>query len=118
MFNMMNTIGGAPGLGFGFLWILHIASVIAFFTGLVFLIVLAIRTFKPEQLKSWAIWLMVGGAVVCLFTIGMTGRSWAGSGMYGPMSGNNGMLWMMSTLDSDARDQMMNQWQQEWGNSQ
>ena len=82
MFNMMNT----TGIQYGFitLWGLHILSVIAFFVGLIFLVVLAIKTFTPAQLKSWAIWLMVGGTVVCLFTIGVLGRPWIGMRFGGP----------------------------------
>src|SRR3989344_4413257 len=84
MFNMMTTTGS--NLGFTVLWSLHILSVIAFFTGVLFLIFFAIKTFTPAQLKSWAIGLMVGGAVVCLFTIAARGGPWVGN-RFGGMSG-------------------------------
>lgn len=76
MVDMMNTVGW--GYGFIVLWGLHVLSVVAFFTGLLFLVVLAIKTFTPNQLKGWALWLMAAGAIVCLFTIALTGRSWIG----------------------------------------
>ncbi len=76
MYNTMIT----AGLNYDFiaLWGLHILSIVIFFIGVVFLIVLAIKTFTPAQLKSWAIWLMVIGTIVCLFTIAMIGRPWIG----------------------------------------
>jgi hypothetical protein len=73
---MMTTTGWDFGLTA--LWGLHILSVVSFFTGVLFLIVLAIKTFTPAQLKSWAIWLMVVGTIVYLFTIAITGRPWIG----------------------------------------
>jgi hypothetical protein len=88
MFNMMNTIGGS-GLGFSILWALHILSVIAFFTGVVLFVAYAIKTFKPAQLKQWAIWLVVIGSVVCLLTIATMGHPWAGM-EYGGMMQNLG----------------------------
>ncbi|HLC75601.1 MAG TPA: hypothetical protein VJB82_00575 [Candidatus Peribacterales bacterium] len=98
---MMTTTGS--NLGFIVLWSLHILSVIAFFTGVLFLIVLAVKTFSPTQLKNWAIWLMIGGAVVCLFTIAARGGPWVGG--YGRMSGmqmqNMGRMMEMMT-DHDA----------------
>ena len=76
MYPMMATTGW--NYGFIALWGLHILSVVAFFTGVLFLIVLAIKTFTPAQLKSWAIWLMIVGTIVCLFTIAIIGRPWIG----------------------------------------
>lgn len=100
MMNMMNTTSG-----FGLLWILHILSVLAFFTGFVFLIVLAIKTLTNAKLKSWALWLIIGGAVVCLFTIGMTGRLWTGYGMSGFGSfGMMPMMWGNTTQNNPEED--------------
>ena len=76
MFSMMTTTGS--NFGFIVLWSLHILSVIAFFTGVLFLIFFAIKTFTPAQLKSWAIGLIIGGALVCLFTIAARGGPWVG----------------------------------------
>lgn len=76
MVDTMNIAGW--GYGFIVLWGLHVLAVIAFFTGFLFLIVLAIKTFTPNQLKSWAFWLMAAGAIACLFTIALTGRPWIG----------------------------------------
>lgn len=78
MFNMMST----TGLGFSTLWALHVLSVIAFFTGVIFFIAFAIKTFKPALLKNWAIWLIIIGAVVCLFTIAVMGHPWVGMGYF------------------------------------
>ena len=74
MYPVMNTIGW--NYGFSALWAIHILSVIVFFTGVIFFIVLAIKTFTPAQLKGWAIWLMVIGTIACLATIGVLGRPW------------------------------------------
>lgn len=68
-------------IGFVVIWALHVFSVIAFFTGLLFLIVLAIKTFSHAQLKAWAIWLMIIGTVICLLTIGARGAPWTSGGM-------------------------------------
>lgn len=66
------------GMGFSVLWALHVLSVIAFFTGVLFFIVLAIKTFTAKQLRTWALWLVIGGAVLCLATIAVMGHPWAG----------------------------------------
>ena len=93
---MMTTTGW--NLGLTALWGLHILSVFAFFTGVLFLIVLAIKTFTPAQLKTWAIGLLIGGTILCLFTVAMIGRPWIGPGHYGS-SGTNGMqMQMMNTM--------------------
>lgn len=76
MYPMMATTGW--NYGFIALWGLHVLSVVAFFTGVLFLIVLAIKTFNAAQLKNWAIWLLGLGTVVCLFTIAIIGRPWIG----------------------------------------
>lgn len=81
MYNFMSMGGG--NLGVITLWGLHVLSVIAFFTGIVFLIILAAKTFNKTQLKNWAIGLMVIGIVVCLFTIMALGRPWTGMGYNG-----------------------------------
>lgn len=81
MDTMMNTIGW--NIGFITLWGLHVLSVIAFFTGLLLFIVLAIKKFNETQLKQWAIGLMITGTLVCLFTIGMIGRPWIKLDSYG-----------------------------------
>src|SRR3990167_7479783 len=102
MFNMMTTTGS--NLYFTVLWSLHILSVIAFFTGVLFLIFFAIKTFTPAQLKSWAIGLMIGGAILCLFTIAARGEPW-GSSKFGrsgmQMKTMGRMMEMMMDHDED-----------------
>lgn len=78
---MMTTTGW--NYGFIALWGLHILSVIAFFTGVLFFIIIAIKTFTPSQFKAWAIWLMVIGTIICLFTIAVIGRPWIGLWYWG-----------------------------------
>jgi hypothetical protein len=93
---MMTTTGW--NLGLTTLWGLHILSIVGFFSGVIFLIVLAIKTFTPAQLKTWAIGLLIGGTILCLFTVAMIGRPWIGPGHYGS-SGMNGMqMQMMNTM--------------------
>lgn len=77
MFNAM-SMGGGASLGFMTLWGLHMLSVIAFFIGVVFLVILAAKTFNKVQLRNWAIGLMILGTVVCLFTIMAMGHPWIG----------------------------------------
>ncbi len=85
---MMTTTGW--NLGLTALWGLHILSIVIFFSGVLFLIVLAIKTFTPAQLKTWAIGLLIVGTILCLSTVAIIGRPWIGSGHYGS-SGISGM---------------------------
>ncbi len=84
MFNMMNS---TTGIDYGFitLWSLHVLSVVIFFTGVILLIALAIKTFNAMQLRNWAIGLIVAGTVICLFTIATLGRPWT-NGKFGDTS--------------------------------
>lgn len=79
MYTMMTTTGW--GFGLIFLWGLHILSVVAFFIGVLFFVVLAIKKFTAQQLKNWAIGLIILGTVGCLFTIAFMGHPWIGSRM-------------------------------------
>ena len=92
----MNTIGMNWAPGFTILWIVHVLAVIAFFTGLVFLLAWAVKTLPLAKLLRWAIGLLVGGAIACLLTIGVIGRPWT----TGPMMGGNNMMYR---IDSDDR---------------
>ncbi len=99
---MMNTIGF--GLGFSLLWAVHVLSVIAFFIGVVFLVVYAVKTLSNAKLKLWAIWLMVIGTLLCLLTIATMGHPWAGPFGYGNM--------MYGNKDFQRQfQQMMGDWQ-------
>ncbi len=71
---------GGWSLGFQLVWAIHILAIVAFFAGVVFLLLLAGKTFTHAQLKRWAIWLITGGALVCLLTIGMVGHPWGAGG--------------------------------------
>ena len=96
-------IANTTGFGFIALWGVHILSVIAFFVGVVFLIILAIRQFSPTQLKNWAIGLIAGGTILCLFTIFSLGRPWIG--MIG-IGSRSGMMLQQNMMDS-IKDKMM-----------
>ncbi len=81
---MMHNTGFTAG--FTFLWGLHALSVAAFFTGIVFFVILAAKTFNAALLKKWAVGLVVAGTLACLLTIGIKGGPWtdgmqAGAGM-------------------------------------
>lgn len=102
MGNMMNITG--MDYGFLTLWGLHVLSVIAFFTGVLFLVVLAIKTFNAKQLKIWAIWLMVVGTIVCLFTIAMVGRPWIGFGFYGHRGMGDMQMQMMGRMMEEMQE--------------
>lgn len=100
MYPMMPTTGW--NYVFITLWGLHIVSVIAFFAGVLFLILLAIKTFTPAQLRSWAVWLMVIGTIVCLFTIAIIGRPWIGLYYWGTGMGDM----QMPIRQAQGRQQM------------
>ena len=92
MTGMMSTTGMA-GSGFILLWALHILSVILSFTGLLLLILWAVKTFTAAQLKTWGIGLIVVGVVTCLFTIGVRGGPWTdGFGMRRGTMQQRGMM--------------------------
>lgn len=92
-------------LGWSFAWVIHALSVIVFLTGLVLLVVWAIRTLTSAQLRTWAWGLVVAGTVLCLLalsTVGGTRGSEWGDGRRGPMGGMMGTspngMGMMSNM--------------------
>lgn len=93
---MMNSVFNV-GFGFTILWGLHILSVVAFLTGVIFLIALAIKTFTHDQLKKWALWLIIVGSILCLITISMTGRPWTSYSKNGFGMMNDGMMRQFSS---------------------
>ena len=105
MYPMMDTIGW--NYGFIALWGLHVLSVVAFFTGVLFLIVLAVKTFTPAQLKSWAVWLMITGTIVCLITIAFIGRPWVGMNYWGAGMGGGGMQMQQMQMMGRMMEEMM-----------
>lgn len=112
MMHSMNTTGMNDGFGFTFLWIVHVLSIILFFSGLVFLIVWAIKTLPAAQLKTWALSLLIGGAILCLLTIGIVGKPWSvgyetsRGGMMGGMGMSmDGMMNMLDGKTGDAFDE-------------
>ncbi len=102
---MMNSgfSTGMIGVGFPILWALHILSVLAFLSGIILLIILAAKTLTHAQLKSWALWLLIGGGVVCLLTIGMMGHTW-GSFAHMRMTDQG---WQTAGFDFDRAGGMM-----------
>jgi hypothetical protein len=106
MMNMMYSTGTGFGSGFMLLWGLHVLSVIAFFIGVTFLIVWAVKTLTKTQLKTWGITLVVIGTLACLLTIGMRGApitrmlQWnTGNNMpAGMMDSDGGGMGMMSNM--------------------
>lgn len=96
--SMMNSFGSSAGYGFTLLWAIHVTSVILVFAGIVLFLILAIKTFTPEQLKVWALWLIVVGTVACLLTIGVRGRPWGLLENYGVQSMNGTQMQMMGRM--------------------
>lgn len=107
---MVNMMASTTGMDYGFIaiWGLHVLSVIAFFTGIIFFIIFAFKTFTADQLKNWAIALVAIGAVACLFTIAGRGGPWT-EGMNGrfPYMQMNMMRDMMGGEMMDDDDMMM-----------
>lgn len=89
MMNMMANTGW--GFGLPMLWGLHLLSVIAFFTGVLFLLFWAFKHLTSAQLKQWGWALVITGSIVCLFTIGMMGHPWGGYSVRG--FGSARMMW-------------------------
>ena len=123
MMDMMNSTGMVSS--FVFLWGLHVLSVIAFFVGVLFLILWAAKALAPSQMKTWGIGLVIAGTVVCLFTIAVRGGPWIGGG-FGHTSGmmmQRGMMEnMMDEMEehdereaSDDHDGMMDMMQMMMG---
>jgi hypothetical protein len=81
MMHTMNSTG--LDMGFATLWGIHILAVFAFLIGSALFIGWAIKTLPAAQLRSYALWLLVGGAVVCILTIGAKGSTWSADGMRG-----------------------------------
>lgn len=110
MMNNSSTIGFA--VWFVALWGLHVLAVIAFFTGLLLLIIHAVKHFSAKQMTQWGIWLLVIGTVVCLLTIGAVGRPWIGFGRHGGgmMFGPGGNWKMMDRYDRFGDEE----WNDEW----
>lgn len=71
--------------GFAFNAQLHMLFVLVLLLGLAFLIIWAAKTLKKQQLKQWAIWLLVIGFLGLLLT-----NPWSGRGFFGmdPEFGN------------------------------
>src|SRR3989344_5165072 len=101
MMDMMNSTGMVSS--FVFLWGLHVLSVIAFFVGVLFLILWAAKALAPSQMKTWGIGLVVAGTVVCLFTIAARGGPWIGGG-FGHTSGMMIQRGMMENMMDEMEE--------------
>ncbi len=102
---MMNTTGPASfNMVFG---PLHSLASIALLIGIVFLIVWAIKTLTPAQLKTWGITLAVIGAIVCLLTISARGESWGGYARMGDSEMKMMRMDMMEKMMDDDDDRGM-----------
>lgn len=105
---MMDMMGSTTGSAAGFtaLWAVHILSVVAFFAGVLLLVLWAVKTLTAAQLKTWGIGLAVAGTIACLLTIGVKGSPWIGG--WGGMMKCGGrdrmpMMQMMNgMMDGDA----------------
>ncbi len=94
MTDMMYTTHS--GFGFAFLGILHTLAALAVFIGILFLVIWAVKTLKNGQLKTWGMWMVVAGLLVCLLTFAlggtMGGRMKVMKMMHGGMMMNEGMM--------------------------
>ncbi len=100
---MMNTMtSSGPALGFGTLALVHFLAATAFSIGILFFILYAYKSFTAAQLKSWALWLTVGGLVAAVLTMGaMHGTSWTKGKRV--MMESSGMM-HMGMMDDDDDD--------------
>ncbi len=72
---MMHTMtSSGPGFGFGIFVALHMLAMLAVSFGVLFFVFYVYKTFTHAQLKTWAMWLVIGGIVACIVSaIGMHG---------------------------------------------
>ena len=82
---MHNTMMYTTGPVFVAFPILHFLGALAVFIGIVLLLMWAFKHLPPAQLKKWGLILLIGGAVVCMFTLvaSMHGGNTAYRGMRG-----------------------------------
>ena len=73
---MMDTFSSFGG--YAFLYGFHKLFVLAFLLGLLFFIVWALRNLKKDQLKKWAVTLLVIGILGCLLTMFFGGFGYKG----------------------------------------
>lgn len=68
--SMMNA---SPSFGFdsgiALLWILHVLGALSVLIGFLFLVMLVAKKLHEKQLKTWGLSLLIGGGLVCLFTL-------------------------------------------------
>ena len=102
---MSNT---GVGSGLLVLWGFHVLAIIAFLSGVLFLLFWAYKTLTPDQLKKWGWSLTIGGALVCLMTIGAMGHTWSSMGnqRFIMQKGEHGE--MMKMMMGKEKGQMMN----------
>ncbi len=101
----MNTMGmGLAPILFG----IHILASVAFFTGILLLVLWAHKHLTATQLKQYGLALVIGGAIVCLLTVGITGRGMLNYGKTGMNVEHRGMGMMMDDDDDDSMGMSMN----------
>lgn len=98
----------STGIGSGFLalWGFHVLAVIAFLSGVLFLLFWAFKTLTTEQLKKWGWSLIIGGALVCLITIGAMGHTWSGMGNQRFMTQKGESCEMMNMMGAEKSGMM------------
>jgi hypothetical protein len=101
--NSMYATGSV--LPFAFLWGIHVLSVIAFFTGFLFLIFWSYKHLSGAQLKKWGWTLVIAGSLACLMTIASMGHTWAGMGKM-KMSSMGGHMMSNGMMDDDDMGMM------------
>lgn len=93
--------GPGPFLGIA-LHGLFALAVLAFFLGLLFLIILVIKTFNETRLRDWGFGLMIGGLIIGALIVLLTA-------LHGPgMRGRGGMMWGRD--EGMMREKMMNEY--------
>jgi hypothetical protein len=55
--------------GIALLWILHTLGALAVFVGFLLLVMLLTKKLHEKQLRQWGLSLLIGGIVVCIFTL-------------------------------------------------
>lgn len=67
---MHSLVSPAPIFGFSFLFAIHAIAMTAVSLGILFFVFYAYKTFTVQQLKTWSLWLVIGGIIGCVLTFG------------------------------------------------
>lgn len=109
-FYMMHTMTASGptfgGYGFAAFAALHVIGMTAVTLGILFFIFYVYKTFTHAQLKAWALWLTIGGIIVCALSFGGMGTRWEKGMMVRSINATHGIM-QFDAEDDDITTQGM-----------